>query len=574
VTQFISFVPHARLEGEEIMPVDSFNFDIFLSHNSPDKDKVRKLAERLTERGLRIWFDDWQITPANRFNFRIYRGLEISRTLLFCMSPTALSSEWVKFELSTFLGSDPNNEQGRFIPLLLSDCEIPDFLKGFTFIDYREESSEALDELVKVYYRRLGESHPITTVTGETQTGDIKGSVLPLSLAEDRFLQILLSKFSISRRQSSSGDCFELSVRFSDETPAIWNVNGKRYLQNVLSEAARDGYQKTLDDFLLNGRGKDKYDLSNPNFFFRYASGGTLPIIQVKSGRRTGSYYCLFYRDVYPVGWNIANGGSDTRAELLNPQETIERELREELIIADFEKYQRYAFSIDGRITPDPPAHAAALRLWARRFPHLSLLDPARIETEWQLGPDSVVIEMGNEVPIRREGFFLNINGEDFGIELDRICKITLPELSPSIALFDGELEGGQLVNSPVGLFNVDQFNKQLAPSACGNIQELINKEASSHSALEKNEMADAVDAQIFPCYKPDLFFFDGKCHDDPGDIDKILKGPFMEHLRQLRNATDIAYLEKQILRGAQYKLCPVTERIARRFLRSRDLTS
>jgi len=36
-------------------------------------------------------------------------------------------------------------------------------------------------------------------------------------------------------------------------------------------------------------------------------------------------YYCLFYRDIFPVGWNIANGGSDNNEELLNPLLTIER---------------------------------------------------------------------------------------------------------------------------------------------------------------------------------------------------------------------------------------------------------
>lgn len=62
---------------------------------------------------------------------------------------------------------------------------------------------------------------------------------------------------------------------------------------------------------------------NDENFPFRYASGGTLPILRMEGQ----GYYCFFYRDIFPIGWNIANGGCCTREELLNPQMTIEREL-------------------------------------------------------------------------------------------------------------------------------------------------------------------------------------------------------------------------------------------------------
>ena len=38
-----------------------FAYDVFLSHNTKDKPRVRKLAERLRAAGLRVWFDDWVI---------------------------------------------------------------------------------------------------------------------------------------------------------------------------------------------------------------------------------------------------------------------------------------------------------------------------------------------------------------------------------------------------------------------------------------------------------------------------------------------------------------------------------
>lgn len=47
------------------MATETFVDDVFLSHNSADKSSVRKLAERLRQAGLRVWFDEWIIRPGD-----------------------------------------------------------------------------------------------------------------------------------------------------------------------------------------------------------------------------------------------------------------------------------------------------------------------------------------------------------------------------------------------------------------------------------------------------------------------------------------------------------------------------
>jgi hypothetical protein len=44
---------------------DNFSYDVFLSHNAKDKPRVRRLAERLRQARLRIWFDEWIIKPGD-----------------------------------------------------------------------------------------------------------------------------------------------------------------------------------------------------------------------------------------------------------------------------------------------------------------------------------------------------------------------------------------------------------------------------------------------------------------------------------------------------------------------------
>jgi WD40 repeat protein/GTPase SAR1 family protein/RNase P subunit RPR2 len=126
----------------------NFSFDVFLSHNSRDKARVRRLAERLRGAGVRVWFDEWIIRPGDDIYLNVERGLEAARTLVLCLSPAALGSDWVGLERSTVLFRDPSNAARRFIPLLLADCDLPDAIRRYKYVDFREEAEPAFEELL------------------------------------------------------------------------------------------------------------------------------------------------------------------------------------------------------------------------------------------------------------------------------------------------------------------------------------------------------------------------------------------------------------------------------------------
>jgi len=127
---------------------DTFKYDIFLSHNSKDKPLVRKLAERLKQSGLRLWFDEWIIKPGDDIFLQIEQGLQGSRTLILCMTPSAFESDWVGLERNTVLFRDPSNKNRRFIPLFMKDCTIPDTIRRYSYVDYRKQGNEAFEKLV------------------------------------------------------------------------------------------------------------------------------------------------------------------------------------------------------------------------------------------------------------------------------------------------------------------------------------------------------------------------------------------------------------------------------------------
>lgn len=110
---------------------------------------MRALAERLRSAGLRVWFDKWVIKPGDDIYLSIERGLEASRVQVLCLSPDALGSNWVALERSTVLFRDPTNKGRRFVPLLLADCELPDTLRRYKYVDFRKELEAAFDELLE-----------------------------------------------------------------------------------------------------------------------------------------------------------------------------------------------------------------------------------------------------------------------------------------------------------------------------------------------------------------------------------------------------------------------------------------
>ena len=110
---------------------NQFSFDVFLGHSSKDKAVVRAVAERLRKDGLRVWFDEWEITPGDSIPAKMEEGLEHSRVLLLCMSASAFGSEWAQLEAGTFRFRDPLNKERRFIPVRLDDAPIKGSLAQF-----------------------------------------------------------------------------------------------------------------------------------------------------------------------------------------------------------------------------------------------------------------------------------------------------------------------------------------------------------------------------------------------------------------------------------------------------------
>jgi len=85
-------------------------WDIFISHASEDKDQIaRPLAEKLSNAGFKVWYDDLTLKLGDSLNRTINRGLANSQYGIVILSPSFFAKEWPQRELDGLSAREINS---------------------------------------------------------------------------------------------------------------------------------------------------------------------------------------------------------------------------------------------------------------------------------------------------------------------------------------------------------------------------------------------------------------------------------------------------------------------------------
>ena len=357
--------------------------------------------------------------------------------------------------------------------------------------------------------------------------------VAPLSEAEGQFLEVMLTKFRLTRDASGG---LALSVNFDDTTPAVRKRRIREDIRDGMPDfkARAKAYQASLDAF-CSGEGDSTFKSTDEHFPFRFCSGGAIPVVSM-GGK---DYYCFNWRDIEPVGWNLANGGSETRAELLYPVRIIGRELREEMLVfwpnPNRSTAIRGELSLDNGI--DHPDAELAWGLWTGMLGHQFQWDGREVVpvVPLSVGRDELEITFSDKPPLVFKDIAININALDNGIEVDRLIKIALPE---NATICDGEILSGHLLNSIKGLFEVNRLNEALRNGSTS--------------------------------FLPDRFFFGGRSLEGSAAFDKA-REQFIDYKRRhgLLTPRDEQDHQSAVDARLEFDLCPATRTALRRCLRA-----
>lgn len=119
---------------------------VFLSYSRNDREAVRRVADRLQDAGIRIWWDEL-VRPGAAWDDTLVREIQSSDYVLLFVSSSSAPSMYADQAMEVAL-DEFNNRSITPLPVLLDDAPIPPALSNLQFIDLRDDAELALQRLV------------------------------------------------------------------------------------------------------------------------------------------------------------------------------------------------------------------------------------------------------------------------------------------------------------------------------------------------------------------------------------------------------------------------------------------
>lgn len=152
-------------------------FDVFLSHNSRDKNQVTELAKLLRARGLKCWLDVDDLVPGEMWQRGLEKGLVASATVAACIGLHKMG-RWQDPEMQVAINLAQGGDK-RILPILLpgaSDApEMSVFLQLYGWVDLRGGFDPAgIDKVVwGITGTRPQPPRALSKVTGDNPFGQV-----------------------------------------------------------------------------------------------------------------------------------------------------------------------------------------------------------------------------------------------------------------------------------------------------------------------------------------------------------------------------------------------------------------
>lgn len=125
---------------------------VFISYSRSNKGFVDRLVRDLSKAGIEFWIDDHGLNVGESLIEKISKAIASNDFFAVIISKVALSSEWVKKELSLALMKELSSKKVVVLPLLIEECDLPVTIKDKKYADFRRSYNQGLKQL----FRALG----------------------------------------------------------------------------------------------------------------------------------------------------------------------------------------------------------------------------------------------------------------------------------------------------------------------------------------------------------------------------------------------------------------------------------
>jgi hypothetical protein len=130
---------------------------IFISYSHADSEFVDILAAHLVKPKARVWVDRWELNVGDSLIDRIQNAIQTAAALIVVLSKASVESEWCKKEFSAGLLRELEERRVVVLPALKETCDIPIFLRGKMYADFRSNFDSGLNTILEAVARITSE---------------------------------------------------------------------------------------------------------------------------------------------------------------------------------------------------------------------------------------------------------------------------------------------------------------------------------------------------------------------------------------------------------------------------------
>ena len=126
-------------------------YDVFISHASEDKEAVvRPLANALKQKGVRVWYDEFELKIGDSLRRKIDQGLSKSKFGIVVISRSFIRKGWTNYELDGLMTKAISGQQ-TLLPIWhdITKQEVIDYSPSLADKVARNTSQETVEEIAK-----------------------------------------------------------------------------------------------------------------------------------------------------------------------------------------------------------------------------------------------------------------------------------------------------------------------------------------------------------------------------------------------------------------------------------------
>jgi hypothetical protein len=146
------------LEGVQVKAT----VQIFLCYARLDRRKVEDIYQKLSDAGFKPWMDKKDLLPGERWKSSIQKAVRRSDFFLACLSANSVNKRgFLQKEINDALDiwREKLDSDIYLIPARLEDCEMPESLRDFQWVDlFEEDGWTRLVKAIQVGMERRGEA--------------------------------------------------------------------------------------------------------------------------------------------------------------------------------------------------------------------------------------------------------------------------------------------------------------------------------------------------------------------------------------------------------------------------------